>query len=80
MPNVITMRELQKMSAGAIGALPHATPIKSGNDTVAVLVPMHRVSPEFLADVLARIDAAAAARTPEQNALIDEILGDREID
>lgn len=80
MPNVITMRELQKMSAGAIAALPHSVPIKSGNDTVAVLVPIHRASPEFVASVLARIDAAAAARTPEQNALIEEVLGDREID
>ncbi len=80
MRNIITMRELQKMSAGAISAMPHALPIKSGNDTVAVLVPMHRASPEFLASVLARIDAAAAARTPEQNALVDEIVDEAERD
>ena len=43
-------------------------PIKSGNDTVARARAHAPVSPEFLADVLARIDAAAAARTPEQNA------------
>jgi hypothetical protein len=72
------MRELQKISAKTLQTLPHTVPIKSGSETVALLVPIRRVSPEQVASVLARIDAAAAARSPEQNILIDELLAENE--
>jgi hypothetical protein len=74
----ITMRELQKMSAGAIRALPHAVPVKSGATTVALLVPIQKAPPELVASVLARIDAAAAERSPEQTAALEIALGERE--
>src|SRR4051794_5312338 len=74
----ITMRELQKMSAGAIRSLPHAVPVKSGAATVALLVPIQKASPELVASVLARIDAATAKRSPEQTAALEVALGERE--
>ncbi|AWN45607.1 hypothetical protein DK419_04115 [Methylobacterium terrae] len=77
MKSAISMRELQKMSAGAIQALPHAMPIKNGTATVGILLPVHRVSPEEMRKVLADIDAAAARRTPEENAVIDRLLAER---
>lgn len=64
--DAITMRELQKISAGTIAALQHAVPVKSGAETVAVLVPLRRASPEAVASVLREVDEAAARRTPEQ--------------
>ncbi|MGX7708112.1 hypothetical protein [Methylobacterium sp. Gmos1] len=77
MKSAISMRELQKMSAGAIQALPHAVPIKNGTQTVGILLPLHRVSPDYMRKVLADIDAAAARRTPEENAVIDRLLAER---
>lgn len=78
MGEAITMRELQKMSAGAIRSLPHAVPVKSGAATVALLVPIQKASPELVASVLARIDAAAAKRSPERTAALEVALGERE--
>jgi len=78
MKTAISMRELQKMSAGAIQALPHAVPIKSGGDTVALLVPIHKGSPEAFDRLMARIDALAASRTPEETAALEIMLGERE--
>jgi len=77
MTRAISMRDLQKLSAGAIQALPHAVPIKNGTATVGFLLPVHSASKEYLRDVLARIDAAAAQRTPEENAAIDRLLSER---
>jgi hypothetical protein len=36
----LSIRDLQKISADAIGALPGPTPVKSGNRTVGLLVPL----------------------------------------
>lgn len=78
--NAISMRDLQKLSAGAIQALPHAVPIKNGTATVGVLLPVHHVSAEYLRTVMAEIETAAAARSPEENAAIDALLAERSID
>ncbi len=77
MTRAISMRDLQKLSAGAIQALPHAVPIKNGTATVAVLLPVHSAGKDYLRRVLARIDEAATAHTPEENAAIGELLGQR---
>ena len=73
----ISMRDLQKLSAGAIQALPHAVPIKNGKATVGVLLPVQSASKEYLLKVLADIEAAAAKYTPEENAAIDRLLAER---
>jgi hypothetical protein len=58
----ISIRDLQKMSSEAIGALPGPTPIKSGDRTVGLLVPLTRSDPDRLAAVLARAEALARGR------------------
>ena len=40
MASGITMRELQKISASTIAALPHGLPIQNGNRTIGFLVPL----------------------------------------
>ncbi|GJD60322.1 hypothetical protein CS379_29845 [Methylobacterium frigidaeris] len=80
MRSAISMRELQRMSAGAIQILPHAMPIKNGTATVGILLPIRIVSPEYMRKVLADSDAAAARRTPEENAAIDRLLAERGIE
>lgn len=79
--HAISMRDLRKMSAGAIQALPHAVPIKNGATTVGVLLPVRTPeSQNHLRKVLDDIEADAASRSPEQNRAIDELLAERGID
>lgn len=77
----ISMRDLQKISASKIQALPHAIPIKNGTKTVGVLMPVRDPVPrEKLDEIFDAIDRDAAARTPEENAAIDRLLAERGID
>jgi len=62
--NHISIRDLQKMSGETIGALPGPTPVKSGNRTVGLLVPLKAADPVRLASVLARAEALAKGRDP----------------
>lgn len=80
MARAISMHDLQKLSAGAIQALPHAVPIKNGTATVGVLLPVHSASKEYLRKVLADIDAAAAQRSPQENEAIDRLLAERGVE
>ena len=57
--NHISIRDLQKLSGEAIGALPGPTPVKSGDRTVGLLVPLKAADPNRLAAVLARAEALA---------------------
>lgn len=77
MMRAISVQDLQKLSANAIQGLPNAVPIKNGMVTVGVLLPVRGASKDDLHEVLARIDAAAAQRTPEENAVIDRLLSER---
>jgi hypothetical protein len=63
----ISIRELQKLSAETIGALPGPTPIKSGNRTVGLLIPLRRADPDRLAKVLADAEALAKERDPKDD-------------
>jgi hypothetical protein len=60
--NHISIRDLQKLSGETIGALPGPTPVKSGDRTVGLLVPLKAADPERLAAVLARAEALAKGR------------------
>jgi hypothetical protein len=60
----ISIRDLQKISGEAIGALPGPTPVKSGDRTVGLLIPLKTASPERLAAVLARAAELAKDRDP----------------
>jgi hypothetical protein len=57
--NHICIRDLQKLSGETIGALPGPTPVKSGDRTVGLLVPLKAADPDRLAAVLARAEALA---------------------
>src|SRR6266851_8754967 len=58
----ISIRDLQKLSGETIGALPGPTPVKSGDRTVGLLVPLKAADPDRLAAVLARAEALAKGR------------------
>jgi hypothetical protein len=58
----ISIRDLQKLSAETIGALPGPTAVKSGNKTVGLLIPLRRADPDRLAEVLADAEALAKGR------------------
>jgi hypothetical protein len=78
MKTAITMRELQKMSARKIQELPRPTPIKSGTETIAFLVPLRKAPKSMVDQVLAEIDAAAAKRSPEETARLAALVGETE--
>lgn len=75
-PGVVTMRELQKMSAAAIEALPHPVPIKSGERTVGVLSPVRKPDPEAWDRAMQMIRAAAESRSKEIDALLAAAAGE----
>jgi hypothetical protein len=60
----ISIRDLQKISSETIGALPGPTPVKSGDRTVGLLVPLKTANPDRLARVLARAETLARGRAP----------------
>jgi hypothetical protein len=60
--NRISIRDLQKLSADTIAALPGPTPVKSGERTVALLIPLKAPDLDRLAKVLARAEALAKGR------------------
>ena len=60
----ISIRDLQKISGETIGALPGPTPVKSGDRTVGLLVPLKTADPDRLAAILARAEALATGRDP----------------
>jgi hypothetical protein len=60
--NHISIRDLQKISGEAIGALAGPTAVKSGERTVGLLVPLRKANLERLAATLARAEALAKGR------------------
>ena len=76
--NAVTMRELQKMSAATIKALPHAVPIKSGDETVGLLMPLKKPDPERMKKVLDRIEQDYAELSPETQQWLQRFLDERE--
>lgn len=75
--DAISMRELQKMSAGAIEALTHPVPIKSGERTVGVLSPHpRRISREAMRDIREAIEKAREARSKDVDARLAAYLGE----
>jgi hypothetical protein len=58
----ISIRDLQKISGETIGALAGPTPVKSGDRTVGLLVPLKVADPDRLVAVLKRAEALAKGR------------------
>ena len=60
----ISIRDLQKLSAETIGALPGPTTVKSGRRTVSLLLLFKAADPDRLTAVLTRAEALAKGRDP----------------
>jgi hypothetical protein len=60
----ISIRDLQKISGEAIGALPGPTSVKSGDRTVGLLIPLKAANADHLASILARAASLAKDRDP----------------
>lgn len=58
----LSIRDLQKISGETIRGLRGPTPIKSGDRTIGILVPLKAADPERLAAVLARAESLARGR------------------
>ena len=69
----LSIRALQKISGETIERLAGPTPVKSGNRTIALLIPLKRADPDRLAAVLARAEALKKLRDP---AVDDAILAE----
>jgi hypothetical protein len=75
--STITMRELQKITAGAIQALERPVTIKSGTAAIGVLYPIAK-APQHLLDELVRLAKEADAKTsPEERERYDRFLAER---
>jgi hypothetical protein len=72
----VTMRELQKMSAGAIEALPHAVPITSGKAVIGLLSPVRKTDSEAIAKLVSEARAEFDQLSPEMQARIERFLAD----
>ena len=75
MKTAITIHELRTMSAETIRAFKGAIVVKDGAEMIAILIPV-RSAKETVRKILARIDAAAAKRTPEQTSALEKMLGE----
>jgi hypothetical protein len=65
--NHISIRDLQKISGETISALPGPVPVKSGDRTVAILVPLKRANMDRLKATLARAEKLAKGRDPKKD-------------
>jgi hypothetical protein len=63
----ISIRDLQKLSAEKIGALPGPTAVKSGDRTVGLLIPVKAADRDRLAEVLAEAEGLAKERDPKKD-------------
>ena len=61
----LSIRDLQKISGETIGALPGPTPVKSGDRTIGLLVPLKAADPDRLVAVLKRAESLAKGRDAE---------------
>jgi antitoxin (DNA-binding transcriptional repressor) of toxin-antitoxin stability system len=79
--HAISMRELQKMSAKQIRALPHTVPITSDGQTIALLQPLREpkkaddASRKAMEDAFRRFDESL---TPEQKRKAAKMLAEIE--
>ncbi len=65
--NHISIRDLQKISGKAISELPGTTPVKSGDRTIALLIPLKRANMGRLRATLAKAEKLAKGRDPTED-------------
>ena len=78
MKTSMTMRDMQKLSAASIRALPRTMPIKSGSDTVGLIVPLKRPDPQQWTSLFARIDRHYEQLSPEVKRQLARMTGEEE--
>ncbi len=71
---IITMRELQAISARDIAALPRGVTIQSDGETVGLVTPIRKATSEEMAEFVRLVEELDAGRTPEQRVAIADIL------
>lgn len=72
----ISIRDLQKMSSETIAALPGPTPVKSGNQTVAILTPVRKPDLAKLEAAARRAEELAKQRDPKEDDALLAQFGD----
>ena len=65
--NHISIRDLQKISGKAISELAGTTPVKSGERTIALLIPLKRANMARLRATLAKAEKLAKDRDPKKD-------------
>jgi hypothetical protein len=63
----LSIRDLQKISGETIGALEGPTPVKAGERTIGVLIPLKVGDADKLVSVLKRAERLAKKRDPKQD-------------
>jgi hypothetical protein len=74
--NHISIRDLQKISGKAISELPGTVPVKSGDRTIALLVPLKRANMKRLRANLAKAEKLAKGRDPKADDAALKKMGD----
>jgi hypothetical protein len=72
----LSIRDLQKISSETISSLGGPTPVKAGERTVGVLIPLKVGDPDKLAAVLKRAESLAKKRDPEADKKFRAEFGD----
>jgi uncharacterized protein YmfQ (DUF2313 family) len=72
----LNIRDLQKISGETIRALEGPTPVKAGERTIGVLVPLRVANAEKLAAVLKKAEKLAKARDPNEDEKLLAEFGD----
>ena len=65
--NHISIRDLQKISGKAISELAGTTPVKSGDRTIALLIPLRRANLDRLRTTLTKAERLAKGRDPKED-------------
>jgi hypothetical protein len=63
----LSIRDLQKISGETIGALEGPTPVKAGERTIGVLIPLKVGDADKLGSVLKRAERLARKRDPKED-------------
>lgn len=74
--NHLSIRDLQKISGETIGALEGPTPVKAGDRTIGVLIPLKVGDADKLAAVLKRAEQLAKKRDAKEDEKLLAEFGD----
>jgi hypothetical protein len=72
----LNIRDLQKISSETIRALEGPTPVKAGERTIGVLVPLRVADADKLAAILKKAETLSKARDPKEDEKLLAEFGD----